>query len=318
MMSKPSDTARQIVAIGECMVELIDRTEGCRLGFGGDTLNTALYLARLGMAVEYVTVLGDDPYSDGMIDAWRAEGIGIRFVRRAPGRLPGLYAIRTDTSGERRFYYWRERSPARELLTDEHAPTVAEALEQAHLVYLSGITVSILDEAQRRKLLGLLDRVRARGASIAFDQNYRPAGWPDAASARAWFDEFYRMSTHALPSIDDERPLCPGVVPEELTARLRRLGVMEVVVKEGGNGCWIDTGEGLRHIPVTGDLACIDSTAAGDSFNAGYLAARLSGSTPDVAARAAHRLAGAVVAHPGAIIPRDAMPQIAARERQGK
>jgi 2-dehydro-3-deoxygluconokinase len=120
-------------------------------------------------------------------------------VARAPGRLPGLYAIRTDGHGERRFYYWRERAPARELLTDAHAGGVAEALAQAHLVYFSGITVSILDEPQRRKLLGLLEGARARGAAVAFDPNYRPAGWPDAASARMWFDEFYRMSTLPFP-----------------------------------------------------------------------------------------------------------------------
>jgi 2-dehydro-3-deoxygluconokinase len=316
-MSMPADTAQRIVALGECMVELSDRPEGCRLGFGGDTLNTALYLARLGMAVDYVTVLGDDPYSDGMIEAWRAEGIGIGFVRRVAGRLPGLYAIRTDVGGERRFYYWRERSPARELLMDAHAETVAEALAHAHLVYLSGITVSILDEAQRHKLLGLLAGVRGRGARLAFDPNYRPAGWPDAASARAWFDEFYRLSTHALPSIEDERSLRPGLVLEELAPRLHSLGVAEVVVKEGANGCWIETGEGLRHVPVTGGSTCIDTTAAGDSFNAGYLAARFSGLSPEAAARSAHRLAGAVVAHPGAIIPLEAMPVISIDVRQG-
>ena len=316
-MSKPADEARQIVAIGECMVELSDRREGCRLGFGGDTLNTALYLARLGMAVEYVTVLGDDPYSDRMIEAWRAEGIGTRFVGREAGRLPGLYAIRTDAQGERRFYYWRERSPARELLTDSHAATVAEALGEAHLVYLSGITVSILDTEQRRRLLGLLERVRERGASLAFDPNYRPAGWPDAATARAWFEDFYRMSTHAFPSLDDERALRPGTAVEDLAARLRGVGVAEVVVKDGENGCWIEAGEGLRHVPVSESPTSIDSTAAGDSFNAGYLAARLCGLAPERAAETAHRLAGAVVAHPGAIIPPDAMPDISLRETEG-
>jgi 2-dehydro-3-deoxygluconokinase len=315
-MGRPVDTAQRIVAIGECMVELSDRPESCRLGFGGDTLNTALYLARLGMPVDYVTVLGDDPYSDAMVEAWGSEGIGVRFVARAPGRLPGLYAIRTDGRGERRFYYWRDRSPARELLTDAHAPGVADALAQADLVYLSGITVSILDDVQRRRLLGLLEAVRARGGAVAFDPNYRPAGWPDAASARIWFDEFYRMSTHALPSIDDERALHPGVAVQELAARLHSLGVAEIVVKEGGEGCWIDAGEGPRHVPIAASRECIDSTAAGDSFNAGYLAARLRGASPDAAARAAHRLAGAVVAHRGAIIPLDAMPDTAAPETQ--
>lgn len=305
-----------IVAIGECMVEVSDRPEQCRIGFGGDTLNTALYLARLGMAVEYVTVLGDDPYSDAMLEAWGAEGIGTRFVGRAAGRMPGLYAIRTDARGERRFYYWRDRSPARELLSPPHADAVAAALAKAGLVYLSGITVSILDQGQRRALLSLLERARERGASIAFDPNYRPAGWPEAASARTWFDAFYRTSTHALPSLDDERALGPGLTAQDLAASLRALGVAEVVVKEGERGCWVATAERVEHVPVPGGFACIDATAAGDSFNAGYLAARLGGAVPAAAARTAHRLAGAVVAHPGAIIPRDAMPDLGLHEWQ--
>ena len=55
----------------------------------------------------------------------------------------------------------------------------------------------------------------------------------------------------------------------------------------------------------------VDTTAAGDSFAAAYLAARLRGAAPAEAARAGHALAGAVVRHPGAIIPRDAMPDLA-------
>ncbi len=52
----------------------------------------------------------------------------------------------------------------------------------------------------------------------------------------------------------------------------------------------------------------VDTTAAGDSFAAGYLAARLRGEAPAAAARAGHRLAAVVITHPGAIIPREAMP----------
>jgi 2-dehydro-3-deoxygluconokinase len=55
-------------------------------------------------------------------------------------------------------------------------------------------------------------------------------------------------------------------------------------------------------------LQPVDTTAAGDSFNAGYLAARINGAMPRDAAAAGHRLAGAVIMAPGAVIPKDAMP----------
>jgi 2-dehydro-3-deoxygluconokinase len=99
----------RIACIGECMVELREEADG-RLSraYGGDTLNTAVYLARLGASVDYTTVLGDDPWSDEMIAGWQAEGIGTELVVRLSGRLPGLHVIQTDASGERRFSYWRD------------------------------------------------------------------------------------------------------------------------------------------------------------------------------------------------------------------
>src|SRR3546814_19070521 len=100
-----SETAERRGAAGGCL----QRT------FGGDTLNTAVYLSRClkqaqdlnpigdGAAVEvhYVTALGDDPFSAEMLAAWRREGLQTGLVCRLPGRLPGLYIIRPDPAGER-------------------------------------------------------------------------------------------------------------------------------------------------------------------------------------------------------------------------
>src|SRR4051812_50110599 len=94
------------------MIELREMADGrFARSYGGDTLNTAIYLARLGVAVDYVTALGDDPWSDEMIAGWAAEGIGTEQVARVPGRVPGLYIIQTDARGERSFLYWRGNAP---------------------------------------------------------------------------------------------------------------------------------------------------------------------------------------------------------------
>ena len=102
----------RIACIGECMLELSGAAhDRMTLSYGGDTLNTAVYLARLGRS--NLTALGDDPYSDWMIDEWQAEGVGTNSVLRVG--LPGFYAIRTDARGERQFHYWRDQAPARDL-----------------------------------------------------------------------------------------------------------------------------------------------------------------------------------------------------------
>ncbi|MDP7546164.1 MAG: PfkB family carbohydrate kinase, partial [Alphaproteobacteria bacterium] len=149
----------KIAAIGDCMIELSARPEGgMSLAYGGDTLNTAVYLARLcrgggEIAVDYLTALGDDPYSNEMVAFWQREGIGTDRVIRLPGRLPGLYTIRTDGQGERSFHYWRAAAAAREMLRGEPGAALGAALCQYDLIYLSGITLSILRQADRAKLL---------------------------------------------------------------------------------------------------------------------------------------------------------------------
>src|SRR5689334_20040773 len=174
---KASRTGRnrmRVACIGECMVELSERPDGSLVrGFGGDTLNTALYLARLGIAVDYVTALGDDVWSDEMASAWSREGIGLARVRRLPGRMPGLYIIRTDAAGERSFHYWRDCAAARDLLAEPGAAETRAALEAYDVVYVSGISLSLYGEAGRAALSETLAALRARGGRVVFDTNFR-------------------------------------------------------------------------------------------------------------------------------------------------
>src|SRR6478609_2174827 len=159
-----SAAVAQVACIGECMVELREMADGrFARGYGGDTLNTAVYLARLGVAVDYVTALGDDPWSDEMAAFWAAEGVGIGRVARLPGRMPGLYIIQTDARGERRFLYWRDSAPARDLFDASETVAIVEALAGYDLLYFSGITLSLYGEAGRARLSAVLDRARAAG-----------------------------------------------------------------------------------------------------------------------------------------------------------
>ncbi|HTO67884.1 MAG TPA: sugar kinase [Bradyrhizobium sp.] len=296
----------RIACIGECMVELVERAD--RLlsrGFGGDTLNTAVYLARLGARVDYVTALGDDAWSDEMFSAWRAEGIGTDRVLRLPGRTPGLYLIQTDANGERRFSYWRDSAPARDLFRIAQTGALLDALTSYDLIYFSGITLSLYGEDGRATFFKGLDRAKASGARLAFDTNFRPRGWPDRDVARRAFGEALARADIALSSTEDlemlfEKPAREALAPFG--------GIPELVLKEQTPGCQLVCDGNAVHVPAESVADVVDTTAAGDSFAAAYLWARTGGAAPPDAARAGHRLAGTVVRYPGAIIPRSAMP----------
>ncbi|WP_142850220.1 sugar kinase [Telmatospirillum sp. J64-1] len=303
---------RRIAALGECMVELCRRPDGLlSMGFGGDTLNTAIYMARLGVPVDYVTALGDDPTSDEMQASWEAEGIGTGHVLRVRGRLPGLYMIETDAAGERRFLYWRDQAPARDLFALPGTPALEAALEGYDLLYLSGISLAIWGEAGRARFFALAERLRRRGGRIAFDTNWRPRLWPDRETARRAYDEMFRHTDIALPGVCDLRELYDDADEAAVLARLRGFRIPEIVLKREDPGCILCSEDGDVVVPAERVETVVDTTAAGDSFSAGYLAARLQDKSPLEAARAAHRLAAQVIQHRGAIIPREAMHSLA-------
>ena len=309
---------RRIACIGECMIELSgwDPAAGtARVAFAGDVLNTAVYLARLlrdsDIDICFVSIVGTDGFSDRMVEQWEEEGIDCRFVGRRADRLPGIYAIDTDAAGERFFRYWRSESAARTLFAGPGpgpgpGPDLHE-LAAFDAIYLSGVTLAVLAPAVREALIECARALRARGGVVAFDGNYRPVLWPDAATARAALDRMWKHSTIALPSADDEAALRPGGDPGP---RLAALGATEIAVKHGSAGpvLW-------PRIDDTGCYAAaasvIDTTGAGDGFNAGYIAARLAGRDRAVAAAAGHALARAIVGHRGAILPRSAFDAVA-------
>src|SRR5215213_3952910 len=153
----------KVACIGECMVELKQAEAGLfSRGYGGDTLNTAVYLARLGVGTDYITALGDDPLSDEMISGWAAEGVGTKQVARLPGKLPGLYMIQTDEKGERRFFHWRDSAAARCLMDLPQTPEILNSLAGYDVIYLSAITLSLYGGDGRARLVGALKG--ARGA----------------------------------------------------------------------------------------------------------------------------------------------------------
>lgn len=296
----------RVASIGECMIEL-SQGSGALLtrSYGGDTLNTAVYLARLGMSVDYVTALGDDPWSEEMVRAWEGEGVGTGLVVRMPGRLPGLYLISTDDAGQRSFYYWRDSSPARLLFDLPQTPAIAQALTGYDAVYLSGVSLSLYGEAGRTHLFAALDGARARGKRVVFDTNFRPRGWPDPAVARSAFRAALARADIVLASAEDLYLLFGEKGQGELQTTNPRI---ETVLKLAEPAVRIYFGNAEQTVAADSIERAVDTTAAGDSFAAAYLAARLRGIGPPDAARAGHRLAGVVVRHRGAIIPRSAMP----------
>jgi 2-dehydro-3-deoxygluconokinase len=298
------DVAKRFVSIGECMIEMSGGEDRqYRLGFAGDTLNTAWYMRALlpeGWDVDYVTALGDDIYSRDMRGFLAKGGIGTGHIQEIAGKRPGLYMIHQE-GGDRHFTYWRGQSAAK-LLADDKA-ALGSALEGADIVYFSGITLAILAPRARGRLMKAIVTARNAGAQVVFDTNLRPALWTSPDIMASTLTAASAIADIVLPTHTDEAPLFGDASPEATAERYLSSGASEVIVKNGAEPALVATRDGLREIvPAPKAAKVVDATGAGDSFNGGYLTGRVRGLDPVAAAEKAHRVAGVVIGHKGALV----------------
>lgn len=295
-------------AIGEAMVEMAPVGGGLyRRGFAGDTFNTAWHMARwLGARAEVgmVTRVGQDAVSDAFVAGMAADGLTTDGVARDASRLMGLYMIELD-GVERSFHYWRDTSAARRLADDGAA--LERALDGVGLVHLSGITLAILPPEGRETLFAVLRDYRAAGGVVSFDPNIRPRLWSSADEMRDTVTRMLGCCDIALPSLDDERAHFGDADAKAVVERMARLGVGEVVVKDGAGPVTLFDGGAATVFPTPPLDRIVDTTGAGDGFNAGYLAARVTGGDAAACVAAGQRMAAAVLAQHGALAPKKAV-----------
>ncbi|WP_220718216.1 sugar kinase [Agarivorans litoreus] len=304
-------TELKVAFIGECMVELQQQEHGLRQSFGGDTLNTAVYFSRISQNAKasYVTALGRDALSEQMIATWHADNIDTHLVQRLEDKLPGIYMVQVDETGERSFLYWRNDSAAKFWL-ERASDALIEELTNYDVIYLSGISIAVLPEASQEKLFQVLAQCKNNGAKVVFDNNFRPALWQSKQQAIDAYAKVLACTHTAMLTFDDEQEIYDDAHIEQCIERTLALGVSELVIKRGSKDCLIVTEDGAISVPATKVAKVVDTNAAGDSFAAGYLVARLHGANTEQAALTGHKVAGTVIQHKGAVIDAAQMPKI--------
>lgn len=293
----------RVVSVGECMVEMAPAGEPgqYQMAFAGDTLNTAWYLRRLRpkWSVDYLTSVGDDALSEDMTAFLEESGIGVGHITRRTDRTVGLYLI-SLVAGERSFAYWRGQSAAR--LLAEDAAVLDRGFAGADYVFLSGITMAVLDGDGREAMLTALAKARAGGVRVVFDPNLRPRLWASDAQMCEVLTQTGQHSDIILPSYEDEAAYFGDATPDDTRDRWLKGGARTVVVKNGGDAI------SYTHHGTTGVvmpepvMTIVDTTAAGDSFNAGFLAGLADdmGIEPAIALGCA--VAGQVIRGRGALV----------------
>lgn len=300
-----------ILFFGECMIE--SHAKGI-FRFGGDSLNSALYLARVTsqekIMVSYATAIGQGNESLQLLAKWRQEGIDTGFVSKLEGKPLGRYSISNNEQGERSFRYERDDSAAKYYFSHSHKAFEAALLNnRIDYFYFTGISLAILSVQDCQYLFQLLTKFKRQGGRVIFDNNYRPILWQNRQPLPI-YHQAMNLADIAFLTDEDEYALYGGDTIASILSRypLSSLGEgVELVIKQGAKPCLIRAAEkDVAQLQISSpELAkekIIDTCAAGDAFAAGYLAKRLSGESIPVSAQFAHVLAGRVIQYSGAII----------------
>ena len=252
---------------------------------GGSAANCAATVARLGPEVELAAVVGDDLFSEMIINNLVSHGVGISAIETTSGPSAVVMAL-IDPRGQRTFV--SARGPAADpLLSDSYL----DILDRAAMVHISGY--SFQARGSRSTALHLLREAHRRGIPTSLDPSPLFATHYDPLSK--WLGQIDFL----FPNAAEATAITGAPSPQDAATALRRLGVGTVVVTMGADGCLLQNDDGTALFPAFPNLPVVDTTGAGDGFAGGFLAVILGGGSPRQACRVGNLVAARVIAERG-------------------
>lgn len=294
-----------IISLGEPMLEFSAIAVGrladvpaFQRGWGGDTSNFAVAAARLGARVGYVTRLGNDEFGRCFLDLWRREGIDVSRVAVDPDGFTGIYFISLLADGGHDFTYYRSGSAASRLRPQD---LDLEFVAAARLLHVSGITQAISRSACDASFAAM-EAAHKAGRLVSYDPNVRLKLW-SRDTARAIVDYTFGLADIVLPSLEEASWILGRDRPESIVDALLEKGARIVALKLGADGCIVGSRQdGI--LQVAGfQVPVVETTGAGDAFDAAFALGILQGQAPRDAALFANAVGALTCTGAGAVAP---------------
>jgi len=302
---------KSLLGIGECMLELSSVQNNLwQQNFAGDVFNTLWYAKALSSddkSISFFTAIGDDHSSNEMHSFIKNSGVSCSGVPIVKHGVPGLYRIHLE-GAERSFSYWRDTSAAKQFMKEPELLWAQVA--NADIVYLSGITMAILPNADAELFLSGLRTALKPEAIIAFDPNIRARLWTSIERTKDIISRTAAISDLVLPSFEDEQITFGDNTPMDTAQRYQSLGVKQIIVKNGENEILLIEGDKREVFPVPKIDNVVDTTAAGDSFNGAYLSEYMDSGDISKSILLAQKCAATVIRQRGALIPFETVQSI--------
>lgn len=278
-----------------------------RMSFGGDALNESVVLSRLGKKVQLISKVGDDAAGRNVLSFLEENGIGTDSVLSEKGLETAVNIAMIDREGQRLFLMNPHSSLRRLGPADVHAQL--DKKETAGMVCFASLFISPLFTTGALK--ELFSRIKSESRTLAVDMT-RPKNGETIEDLR----ELLPFVDVFVPNDEEIRALTGDEDPARNARRLVEAGVKTAVVKTGKEGCIVATREGLARVPSVPGIRCVDTTGAGDTFAAGFLAGLCDGLPPAECARLGCAAASCSIEEVGATDGVRSLQQVMERERR--
>lgn len=304
---------KKIIIIGESMLELSPAdNQVWQQSFAGDVHSLAVYLRRCApsdLHVSFMSAVGQDNFSNHLITMLQDEDIDTSLTYKHPSKNLGLYMIHNSPTGERSFQYWRNDSAAKQVMHLHHAQFSSATFPAPDQVFFSGISLAILEKDSRTLFWGFIHRLKQQGTQVIFDPNYRAKLWDSIEDCKAQYELAFHASNLVLPSLEDFTNLYQLDSAIAVSKFLSAYDIDEIIIKDGPAPIIYHSSQEQLEVAIEPVTQVIDTTAAGDSFNGSYLAARARGLNPENAIRFAAKISALVIQHKGAILNKELFMQ---------
>jgi len=287
-----------VLCLGEALIEFNqipdDTNNTYRSGFGGDTSNTAVAVARQETSSGFLSKVGNDPFGIKLLELWKREGVDCTYVLQHPEFPTGIYFVTHDENGHH-FSYYRKGSAASQMTPED---VTADVVSQSKVLHLSAITQAI-SASSCETAFAAIHQARKSGVKISYDTNLRLKLWP-LNQARDVINQVVPMCDVLLPSLDDVTSLTGLQEPKKIIDYYLKLGAKLVVLKQGEQGVLV--ADGHNESCISGHaVKTIDATGAGDTFDGAFLSEWIRSNAPFKAAEYANAAAALSTTRYGAV-----------------
>lgn len=297
-----------IVGIGEVLIDFIAtepvsyiEASTFRKFFGGAPMNTLIGAVRLGLAVGAVTVVGDDPFGYFLLKELERNGVDVSRVKvKRDVRTTLAFVVNDPETGERMFIFYR--SPwVKRTSVDSLSPEDIDCdyISSAKILHVSGFALSV--NPSRKAILDAAVCAKKRGVKVSFDPTLRLDVWRSEKTIKAVYGKVLRLSDIAMFSREEAEFTFGTSEPERAADKALRYGVEIVGIKLGERGAFVKTKDGRKVYAPAFKVKPVDTTGAGDGWNAGLLLGVIKGWDLEKCVKIANAVGAFVVTKHGAI-----------------